>query len=82
MQTRGNQVVAGPLGSGARQHRRLDLEESLGVEEPADRRHDRMTELEVLLHLLTPEIDVAIAQPEHLVHLGMRVDLERRRLRA
>ena len=77
----GDEEVAGALGGRAGQHRRLDLEEALAVEELAHRRGDPVAQRQRLAHLLAAQVEVAVAQPRVLADLaGEALDLERRRL--
>ena len=82
LQAAGNHEVARPLGSRARQDRRLEVEEAGLVEEVADRARDVVAQLERALHRVTAQVEVAVAQAQRLVHRRVLVDRERRRLGA
>ena len=75
-----HQVVARALRRGLRQDGRLDLEEALFVKVAADRERRGVPENQVLLEPLTPEIEIAIAQPRLLGDIRVLVDRERGRL--
>ena len=70
--------VAGALGRGGDQHRRLDLDEAVGDERASDGGvHDR-AHLEVALQAFAAQVDVAVAETDGLVDVGALVDGERR----
>ena len=77
---RRHEELAGPLGRGRHEHRRLDLDEALRLHRPADRRVDAAADAQVALHALAPQVEVAVLQADVLVDLvGAGVDRERRR---
>ena len=77
----GDEEVAGALRGRAGQHRGLDVEETLAVEELAHRRGDPVAEDERLPHLLAAQVEVAVAQAGVLADLaGEALDLEGRGL--
>ena len=78
----GDEEVAGALRGRAGQHRRLDVDEALAVEELAHRRGHPVAQHQRLAHLLAAQVEVAVAQPRVLARLaGVALDLEGRRLR-
>ena len=78
---RRDQEVARALGRRAREHRRLDLEEALPVQELAHRAHHRGARRDRLLHRLAAQVQIAVAQAHLLADLaGEALDLERRGL--
>ena len=78
LETARHQVVAGALGRGSDQDRRLDLEEAFLIQEVADRLDDPMPQPQVLGHVRAAKIEVAIAQPELLVDGPVLVEREGR----
>ena len=72
--------VAGPLGRAGDEHGRLDLDEALVLHGTPNGRVDRGPDLEVALEPGTAQVDVPVAQAQHLVDVGPVVDRERRRL--
>ena len=77
----GDEEVAGALGGRAGQHRRLDVDEALAVEELAHRRGHPVAQHQRLAHLLAAQVEVAVAQAGVLADLaGEALDLEGRRL--
>ena len=62
MHAAGHQVVARAFGRGARHERRLDLVEALRVQIVANGDRHLVAQLDVALHLRTPQVDVAILQ--------------------
>ena len=77
----GDEEVAGALRGRAGQHRRLDVEEALAVEELAHRRGHPVAQHQRLAHLLAAQVEVAVAQARVLADLaGEALDLEGRRL--
>ena len=60
------------------QHRRLDVDEALVVEEAAERRRGLVAQHHVLLHLRTAQVDDAMRQA-HVLGQVLVVELERRR---
>jgi hypothetical protein len=80
LQARGHQEVAGALGRGAREDRRLDLQEVALVEHVAHRLDDEVAQLHRAQHRLAAQIDRAVLQAQHLVDLDVLVDGERRGL--
>ena len=76
-----DQEVARALGRGAGEHRRLDLDEPLAVEELAHRPSDPVPQLDRVAHPLAAQVEVAVAEPRLLPDLAReRLDLERRRV--
>jgi hypothetical protein len=73
--------VARPFGGGRDQHRGLDLDEAVGLHRSADRAVDRGPESEVALESLAPQVQVPVAQSQHLVDVGPVTDRDRRWLR-
>ena len=80
-QPRRHEEVARALGRRARQDRRLDLEEVVRVEVVADRPVDRVAHDHRVAHVLAAQVEHPVAQADHLVHLAVLVDRERRRQR-
>ena len=76
----GDEEVARALGRGAREHRRLDLEEVALVEHAADERDELVAQRERVRHRGAAQVERAVAQPDELVHGGLLVDREGRRL--
>ncbi len=77
---RRHEELARALGRRRHEHRRLDLDEALGLHRPSDRRVDGAPHAQVLLHPLAAQIEEAVLQAEVLVDLvGASVDRERRR---
>ena len=68
-----------PFGGRGPQQRRLDLDEALPVHGRPERTVDGGPQPEVGLHPRPPEVDEAVLQPGHLVHLDPVVDGEGRR---
>ena len=79
MQARRHQIVARAFGRSGGQDRRLELAEALADHAPADRGDDVRAERDVALHLLAPQVEIAVAQPDLLAIVGVAVDLERQR---
>ena len=75
-----HQVVARALRCRLGQHRRLDVDEALGVEERAHRARDRVALAQPLAHELAPQVEIAVAQPHFLA--DRFVELERQRVGA
>lgn len=76
-----HQELAGAFGGGGHEHRGLDLDEPLVLHGAADGGVDLGSDPEVALHPLAPQVEVAVAQPDHLVDVvGAPVERERRRL--
>ena len=63
----GNEVVPRAFGSGAGHERRLNFEEALGSQVIADSQCDLMPQLNVELHCIAAQVDVAIFQPHFLI---------------
>ena len=79
---RRHEELAGALGRRRHEHRRLDLDEALGVHRPAERAVDGGADAQVALHPLAAQVEVAVLQPDVLVDVvGAGVDRERRRRR-
>ena len=77
----GHEELAAPSGVRRHEHRRLDLDEALGLHRRADRRVDRGSDAQVALHPLAADVEVAVLQPRGLGdRVGTLVDRERRRL--
>ncbi len=75
-----HEELAGALGGGRHEHRRLDLDEPLPLHRPPDGGVDGGPDAQVALHPLAAEVEVAVPQPDHLVDVvGALVDRERRR---
>ena len=82
MQPAGHHEVAGAFGRGGHERGRLDLGELRRLHRAPDRGvHPRPVD-QVALHAGVPQVQVAVANAQHLVHLDAAVDLERRWLRA
>ena len=78
----GHDEVAGALGRALDEGRRLDLDEAVGVVDLADRLDHPAAEHQPALHRLAPDVEVAVFEPQALIHRGVGlVDVERRRLR-
>ncbi len=75
----GHQVIAGPFRRAASQHGGLDLDEPLLVEIVAHGLDDAVPKQQRLLHLLPPQVDVAVLQPQVLAGQIDAAGLERRR---
>src|SRR4029077_17011115 len=82
LQPAGDEEVTSALGCAPDQHRSLDLQKALGVEEVADRLGHPVPELEVPGHPRSAQVQVAVAKPHLLVDRAVFVDGERRWLRA
>ena len=65
------------LGCGRDEHRSLDFGEALRVERAVQRRVHLRAHAQVALETRTPQVDVAVPQPQHLVGLDAVVDRER-----
>jgi nitrate reductase NapAB chaperone NapD len=57
-------VVARAFRRGARQHRRLDVDEAVAVEEGAHGLRDLVAQPQALRHLLAAQVEVAVAQAQ------------------
>ena len=78
---RRHQELACPLRRRGHQHRRLDLGEALALHGAADGAVDVGTHLQVALHPIATEVEVAVAEAYGLVDVGSPgVDREGRRL--
>ena len=75
-----HEEVAGALGRGLGQERRLDFNESALVEEAADGLHDAVPEDEVLLHAGTAQIEIAPGKAQVLAGVAAVLDGEGRGL--
>ena len=80
IETTRHEEVACPLGRALAEHRRLDLKEIVAVKEIAHDLRHAMTQDHIRLHLGAAQIEVAIAQTDHLVHIDAILNIERRRL--
>ena len=76
-QARRHHEVARAFRGGGDEHRRLDLDEPLRVERPAQRRVHAGADAEVALHARTAQVEIAVPQPEHFVGVDAVVDRER-----
>ena len=76
-----HQVVAGTFRGGAGQDRRLDIEEAVLVEVAAHAAGDPRAQAQLLGHLWTAQVDIAIAQARLFAHVGVFVERERRGFR-
>ncbi len=75
-----HEELPGALRRRRHQHRRLDLDEALGVHRPAERAVDGSADADVSLHALAAQVEVAVLEADVLVDLvGPGVDRERRR---
>ncbi len=81
LEPRGHEEVARPLGRGAREDRRLDVDEVALGERLAHRADDRVAQEERLLHPLAPQVEHAVLEADRLVDVDVLVDRERRGLR-
>ncbi len=81
MHAAGDQIVARTFGRGARHERRFDFEEALRGEVVADRLRDFVAHLDVGLHLVAAQVDVAILQAHFFVGKNCLAGKKRRRLR-
>ena len=79
-QPAGHGELPGPLGGRRPQQRRLHLDEALAVHGGPQGAVDRGPQPQVGLHPGPAQVDEAVLQPDHLVHLDPVVDGERRRL--
>ena len=68
----GHEEVARALGRRARHHRRLDLEEALGVQVVADAGDHVVAQLEAAPHVLAAQVEVAVLEPQLLARLLCR----------
>ena len=75
----GHQVIAGPFRRAAPQHGGLDLDEPLLVEVVAHGLDDAVPKQQRLLHLLPPQVDIAVLQPQVFAGQIGTAGLERRR---
>ena len=75
----GHEVIAGPFRRASPQHGGLDLDEPLLVEVVAHRLDDAVPQQQRLLHLLPPQVDIAVLQPQVLAGQIGAAGLERRR---
>ncbi len=75
----GHQVIAGPFRRAAAQHGGFDLDEPLLVEVVAHGLDDAVAKQQRLLHLLPPQVDIAVLQPQVLAGQIEAAGLERRR---
>ena len=80
MQAAGDQVVARALGRGRDHDRRLDLAEGAAGHEVADVLVHAVAHLDGAHHRRTPQVDVAVLQPQHLIDLDVVANGEGRRL--
>ena len=78
---RRHEELAGAFGRRRHEHRRLDLDEALGVHRVAHGGVDRRADPQVLLHPLATQVEVAVLEADVLVDVvGAGVDRERRRV--
>ena len=82
MQPAGHHEVAGAFGGGGHERGRLDLDELRSLHRAADRCVHPCPFDQVRVHARVSQVEIAMADAQHLVDLGATVDLERRRLRA
>ena len=75
----GHQVVARPLGRALGQDGRLHLDERLAIQVVADGLGDLVPQHEVVLHLRTAQVQIAIGQAQVLGHLRRLLILQRER---
>ena len=61
-----NQVVPRALGRGPGEYRRFQFHEAVVIEESANRPRNRMAQSKIALHLLAPEVKIAVAEPQFL----------------
>ena len=81
VQAAGHDEVACALWCALEQDRRLDLQKIACRQVLADKAHDAVTQHQVLGHAGTADIEIAVLEPQHLVHLvAGRADVERRGL--
>ena len=79
MQAAGHDKVACAFGRALEQDRRLDLQEVALRQVLADKAHDAMAQRQVLGHAGAADVQIAILEPQRLVHLvAGRADIERR----
>ena len=76
-----HEEVPGALRRALAEHRRLDFEESEAVEIVAHDFRHAMAQHDILLHLGTTQVEIAVFETQHLVHVEIVLDIERRRLR-
>ena len=74
----GHEIIAGPFGRAAAEHRRLDVDEPQRVAVIAHDLDHAMPQEHRPLHLRPPQIDVAILQPDVLARQVLARRLERR----
>ena len=77
---RWHKIVSCTLRRALHQHGRLDFQEVAGIEEIADILHDLVPQRKVRRHPLSPQIEVAITEPQRLIDVRFLIDVERRRL--
>ena len=76
---RGHEVLARALGRALEEDRRLDLDEVLRVEVVADRLRRPVPDRQVAAHLRPAQVEVAVGEPQVLVHLVAPRVVERER---
>ena len=81
VRTRWHDVVAGALGRGVREDRRLDLQETTLVQGPAHGLGHRVTQLQVGEHLGTADVQIAPLHARDLIGLDAILNGEGRRHR-
>ena len=79
MDAAGHQVIAGPLGRAAAEHRRFDVDEVVLVEIVAHAANDLMPQHHHLLHRRPAQIEIAVLEPQILAGQFCAAGLERRR---
>ena len=72
----GHEIVAGPFGRAAAEHRRLHVDEAECIEVVAHDLHDPAAQEHVVLHRGPPEVEPAIRQPDLLSRKVGRPGLE------
>ncbi len=81
VQAAGHDKVARAFGRALEQDRRLDLQEVARRQVLADKAHDAVAQHQVLRHAGAADVEIAVLEPQHLVHLvAGRADVERRGL--
>ena len=77
MEARRHQIVARALRRAGGQDRRLEFAEALVDHAPPDRGDDVRAQGDVALHLLAPQVEIAVAEADFFAIVGVAVDLER-----
>jgi len=80
MKTTWHDIIARPFGRALEEDGRLDFDKASLGEVFADKPRGIVIKHQVALHSRTSQVEIAIAQPDGLIHFGLTVDVEHREL--